>query len=319
VALYVAAGALINLCFSVINYYFPDALAGHFYGNAVAWPISMLIVLVPILYLLEWLINRDVSRMPEKADLWVRKWRIYLTIFLAVILFGGDLITLINTYLNGEITARLICKVLVVLLVAGSVGKYYSFSLYTSHRWSKMIRRTNAWFGIIFVIVAIVLGFIAVGSPAKQRALRFDQQRVNDLQNIQWQIINYWQQKEKLPAQLNELNDTLSGYIVPTDPEMEISYQYSIKATSATSTIPKGLSFELCATFSRASQDLKGRGAFGSRGGIYPAYDMSISYPSPAGGIEDVWNHEEGRSCFVRTIDPDKYPVNKTIPADYKE
>jgi hypothetical protein len=309
VALYVAAGALINLWFSVINYFYPDALAGYFYGNSVAWPISMLIVLIPILYVLEWLINRDIKKMAEKADIWVRRWRIYLTLFLAVVLMGGDLITLINTYLNGEITARLVYKVIVILLVAGAIGKYYFFSLYPNFKWAKVARRTNAWFGIIFALAAIVVGFIAVGSPATQRALRFDQQRVNDLQNIQWQIISHWQQKEKLPATLTELNDTLSGYIIPTDPETEAAYEYSVKATSATSSIPRGLSFELCATFGRASQDLKGRGATSGRGGVYPMYDTSIAYPSPAGGIEDVWDHQKGRSCFVRTIDPDKYPI----------
>jgi uncharacterized membrane protein len=98
VALYVAVGALINLWFTVINYYFPDALAGYFYGNAVAWPISMLIVLVPIFYVLEWLIARDAAKTPEKNDLWIRRWRMYLTLFLVVILIGGDLITLINTF-----------------------------------------------------------------------------------------------------------------------------------------------------------------------------------------------------------------------------
>lgn len=316
VALYTAVGALINLSFSVINYYFPDALAGYFYGNMVAWPISMLIVLIPILYLLEWLINRDISKMPEKAELWIRKWRIYLTIFLAVVLFGGDLIALINTYLNGEITARLIYKVLLILLVAGSVGKYYSFSLYTSHRWSKMIRRTNAWFGIILVIVAIVLGFIAVGSPAKQRALRFDGQRTSDLQSIQGQVVNYWQQKGKLPVSLTDLNDALSWFIVPTDPETKAAYEYSLKTLPATTTIPNGVSFELCATFGESSQDLKGRGAYGRNGVSYPtiAYDMAMPYP---GGIEDVWNHEKGRACFVRTIDPDKYKPNVPVPVKY--
>ena len=77
-ALYAAATALINLSFSVINYYFPDALAGSFYGNSVAWPISVLVVLVPILYVLEWLIARDITKMPEKAGLWVRTWKIYI-------------------------------------------------------------------------------------------------------------------------------------------------------------------------------------------------------------------------------------------------
>ncbi len=315
VALYIAAGALINLAFSIINYYFPDALAGYFYGNAVAWPISMLIVLVPILYVIEWYINRDISRMPEKADLWIRRWRIYLTLFLTVVLMGGDLITLINTYLNGEITMRLVYKVIVIILIAGSIGKYYFFNLNSTHRFAKMSRRFNAWFGIIIVLAAIITGFIAVGSPAKQRALRFDSQRINDLSNIQWQVISHWQQKEKLPISLTELNDKLSGYIVPSDPETKAAYEYSVKAVSGTNTVPGGLSFELCATFGETSQDNKGRGDYYGGRGVYPSV-MNMSYPSYPipGGVEDVWDHDKGRTCFDRTIDPEKYPVNRPEP-----
>lgn len=303
VALYVVVGALINLVFSVINYYLPDVLAGYFYANSVAWPISMLVVLVPILYVLEWFINRDITRMPEKADLWIRKWRIYLTLFLAVILFGGDLIVLINTYLNGEITARLVYKVIFILFVAGSVGKYYFFSIYTSHRWSKFARRSNAWFGIVLAVAAIVMGFVAVGSPAKQRALRFDSQRVSDLSNIQGQVITYWTQKQKLPLALTDLNDTLSGFIVPTDPETKAAYEYSIKAVSGK------LSFELCSTFGEVAQDNAGKGAYYG-GGMYTTYPQ---YPSPVGGVSEVWSHDKGRVCFDRTIDPDKYPPIKSV------
>jgi hypothetical protein len=316
VALYVAVGALINLWFTVINYYFPDALAGYFYGNAVAWPISMLIVLVPIFYVLEWLIARDAAKTPEKNDLWIRRWRMYLTLFLVVILIGGDLITLINTYLNGEITARLVWKVVAILLIAGCVGKYYLFSIYSSHRFAKMARRFNAWAGIVLVLAAIVIGFIAVGSPAKQRALRFDSQRVNDLQSIQWQIINYWQQKGKLPAQLSDMKDDISGFIVPLDPETNEPYQYN-RAVSGTkdSTSTGDLSFQLCATFSRESLDTKGRGNYYGSGGYY-ATDIAMPVAYPGVRTNDVWGHESGLVCFDRTIDPDKYPVNPKLLRD---
>ncbi|MES2314784.1 MAG: DUF5671 domain-containing protein [Patescibacteria group bacterium] len=311
VALYIATGALINLSFSVINYYFPDALAGYFYGNAVAWPISILVVLVPILYVLEWLINGDIKKMPEKADLMIRKWRIYLTLFLTIVLMGGDLIALINTYLNGEITSRLVLKVILVLLVAGSVGKYYYFSLNTTHRWSKLARQVNAWFGLALVIIAIVVGFIAVGSPAKQRALRFDAQRINDLSTVQWKVVGYWQQKGKLPTALTDLNDTIGGFTMPTDPETKAVYEYSIRPATSTKSLP---TFALCATFGEKSQDLAGRGAYGGGNVGYPiAYDVSVSYPGPGGGISDVWSHEKGRTCFDRTIDPDVYQVIKPV------
>jgi len=308
VALYAAAVALINLSFSVINYFNPDALAGYYYTNSIAWPISMLVILVPVLYLLEWLINRDIVKMSEKKDIWIRRWRIYLTLFLAAVLIIGDLIALINVYLNGEITARFIYKIIVILLVGGAVGKYYFFNIADTHKWAKMARRTITWFGLIMVLAAIVMGFVAVGSPQKQRDLRFDNQRVNDLTNIQWQVISRWQQTGKLPNNLTELSDAISGFYPPQDPETEAVYEYSSKWTPVMSSYP---SFELCATFSRESQDVKGRGASytsGMGGDAY--YGKDISYPYP-GGMNDSWAHKEGRTCFERTIDPTRYPVNQ--------
>lgn len=307
IALYVAAGALINLAFSIINYEFPDALAGYFYPNSVAWPISILIILVPILYVLEWLINRDIVQMPEKKDIWIRRWRIYLTIFLTIALIGGDLIALINTYLNGEITARFAWKVIAVLLVAGAIGKYYFFSMYENWKHAGLFRKGNAWFGIILVVAAIIGGFLIVGSPATQRALRFDQQRTSDLQNIQWQIVNYWQQKGTLPPNLGAIADPISGFSIPADPETGAAYEYGIIGT----TTPKGpggvnISFQLCATFDRASRDLKGKGTSNVGSGVtYPTMDV---YMYPDSGS---WDHTAGHDCFNRAIDPSRYPVNQ--------
>jgi uncharacterized membrane protein YjfL (UPF0719 family) len=313
VVLYVAVGAFIDLTFSVINYAFPDQLAGYFTATSMVWPMSLLIVLIPILYVLEWFINRDVTRTPEKKTLWIRSWRMYVTIFLGGTLIIGALISLLSTYLSGEISARFVWKVLAVLLVAGAGAKYYFFSLYEGFKWSKLIRRGNAGFGIILVIAAIVTGFIIVGSPTKQRAMRFDSQRISDLTNIQWQIVGYWQQKGKLPATLADVNDSISGQIVPSDPSTKAAYGYNIvKATST-----KNAVFEICATFALASQDTKGRGAYGTGGGLggvyYETTDVASSYPYP--GIDGgTWEHPAGETCFARTIDPDRY-----APAPAKE
>lgn len=289
VALYVVAGSLINLMFSIINRAFPDALNNYFTVSSVAWPISVLIVLVPIFYVLEWFINRDTKDHPEKADLPIRKWRIYLTLFLAIAFIGGDLIALINTYLNGEMTARFIWKIVAILLVAGTIGKYYFFSIYQSFKWAGTIRKIHAWFGIILVIASVVGGFVIVGSPAKQRALRFDEQRVGDLNNIQWQIINYWQNTGRLVNTLADLNDSISGFIVPTDPVSKVSYEYLV-TTNQTYSI-KGPSFKLCANFDLPSTQ-----------------DKSYRYIS---SDNDSWKHEAGKVCFDRVIDKERYPVNK--------
>lgn len=299
IVLYAAAIALLNLSFGVINYFFPDQLAGYFYANSIAWPISMLIVLVPLLYVLEWVIGRDLAGMPEKRDLWIRRWRIYLTLFLTGATIIGDLIALINTYLSGEITERFVYKVLAVLVVSAVIFVYYILERSIETR--KTAKTAVAWIGIIIVLLGVVGGFAAVGSPGKQRNLRFDSQRVSDLSNIQWRVISYWQQKEKLPATLAELYDPISSFDIPTDPADQSDYAYSVKGN---------LSFELCADFALPTQDLRGRGDYSGRSAISPAYDLS--YPIGPDG-NNSWLHEVGRVCFERTIDPERYPPNRPL------
>jgi len=292
IVLYSSAIALVNLVFSIINYKFPDALAGYYYVGTVAWPISMLIVLVPVLYLLEWFIKKDLAKFPEKDGLWIRRWRVYLTLFLAGATIIGDLITLINTYLNGEISERFVYKFLSVLIIFAVIFTYFILEKVNRTQKAKTTQTVLAWVGIVIVLASIIGGFLIVGSPTKQRAIRFDNQRVSDLSNIQWQVVSFYQKKGKLPATLSELNDPISGFNIPDDPENKSQYEY----------MPKGpLNFEICANFAEKIQDAKGRGG----------YDTSIPYP--AGGIDNNWNHDKGRTCFERTIDPQRYPYVKTI------
>jgi hypothetical protein len=298
VVLYASVIALVNLAMSIINYAFPDALAGYYFANSIAWPISMLIILVPVTYVVEWFIKKDIVRMPEKDMLWIRRWRIYLTLFLAGATIIGDLIALINTYINGEISVRFVYKFLAVLVIFGVIFTYYILEKATATSRVKLTQRILAIVGIILVLAGIVGGFLIVGSPVKQRNLRLDTQRVNDLSTIQWQVVSYWQRKTALPKTLEELKDPISGMIIPTDPETKTPYVYNVKGNNT---------FELCATFGEKTLDNKGRGPSYGRGGYY---DMATSYPMP-GGIEDNWAHEAGQVCFDRTIDPERYPPLK--------
>ena len=138
---------------------------------------------------------------------------------------------------------------------------------------------------IVIVAAAIITGFFIVGSPTTERLFRFDEQRIQDLQSIQWQITDYWQNKQKLPAELADLNDDLRGIKVPTDPESGANYEYYIDST---------YTFRLCATFNKPS-----RSGPGETYVEYPKpYDTSLSGA-------DNWQHEAGTACFKRTIDPD--------------
>jgi hypothetical protein len=302
-ALYVSAISIINLLFQTVDYAFPDKLAyyGDPYGTGIRWAIASLIIIFPLFLLLSWLGGKDFRVNPEKRELPIRKWLIYLTLFVAGIAVVVDLIALVNIFLSGEITTRFILKVLTVLVIAGGVFGYFIYDLKQKDSPSRK-DKTFAWIAAIIMLASIVGGFAIMGSPATAREQRFDGERVVNLQNIQWQIVNYWQQKEKFPKSLSDLEDPISGFRLPKDPDSDASYEYISG---------EGMSFKLCGTFSRSnigeSEKLKGRGGYG---GSYPAAPMSV-YEGVSGGAVDNWEHSAGRYCFDRTLDPDKYPPLK--------
>ncbi|MDP3875196.1 MAG: DUF5671 domain-containing protein [bacterium] len=288
--LYTGTVALLNILFSVINVAFPQITQYGYYGlSSISLPVATLIVAFPLFLFLVNLLRKGYVADPSRKDYPMRKWLIYITLFIAGGVLAGDLVTLIYYFLDGqEMTTAFLLKILSVLVVTGCIFGYYMDDLKDKLTGT----RRNIWrvVGIILVIGSIVAGFNVLGTPQSQRMYRYDSQKVSDLQNIQWQIVNYWQQKGTLPTALTELQDSISGFISPIDPQTKGSYEYKKTGT---------LVFDLCAEFNKPTQTVNNSMA-------------QIAYPEPMGkpgGTVDSWQHEAGRKCFQRTIDPELYPV----------
>lgn len=130
VALYTSAISFLVLVFQFINVQFPDVLAGDYYGmqgaySAMRFAIASLFVVFPVYLLTTRFLNKSYEANPTKRDLRIRKWLIYFTLFVAALVVIGDLVTLINNFLSGEITLRFSLKTLAVFFVAGSIFFYY--------------------------------------------------------------------------------------------------------------------------------------------------------------------------------------------------
>lgn len=279
--LYISVASIIALWFRIIDSWFADPLKYiDPYSTGISLAIAALIVIFPVFIGISWMIHKDEKKNEEKKEIGVRKWLIFLTLFIAGLTILIDLIVLLNTFLSGEeITGSFLAKVFVILVVIGGVFAYYFYKLRTDI--SDKLAKYLTWGTIILVIGSIVLGFIVMGSPQSQRMKRLDADRVADLQNIQWQIVNYWQQKEALPDTLSDLEDPLSGFRVPTDPETGEAYTYTKTAR---------LSFELCATFKTVLEE--------SKASSVELYGFDNSN----------WAHPIGEHCFDRTVDPELYP-----------
>lgn len=231
VALYGSITAFLSLIFQYVDYTFPDPLAysGDPYGSGVQVAMATLIVLVPITLTLLRIIRGSIVKESGKAQVWVRRWALVLTLFVAGAAVAIDLITALTTFLGGEISERFLIKVAVVLLVA--LGVFLHFLADLKGYWVAHPKKGNlVGVGVaVLVLATIISGFFIIGTPSELRALRYDAQKVSDLQNIQYQIIYYWQTKQELPKTLSEVADPLSGSIIPVDPKTGEQYAYRVK------------------------------------------------------------------------------------------
>ena len=291
-ALYTSVFAFIALLFSYLNYAFPDPLAYYSsdpYSGGISYQMASLIVLYPIFLLLIRLIRRSIETDPTRAHIWIRRWALYLTLFIAGVTVVGDLITLIMYFFNGDVTIRFALKVLVIFVVVGATFLHFLADLRGYWERNSGKARTIGFAVGALILVSIVAGFFIVGTPWQARLYRYDEQKVSDLQNIQYQVVYYWQAKQELPSSPDDLADSIAGYTAPSDPQTGEPYEYVVTGIRA---------FELCATFNAESQ----------RDSVSFRTEAIAPSAYPAKGETDNWQHGEGRICFARTIDPERYP-----------
>lgn len=295
--LYVAVISFTALCFQYINVRFPDPLNLYYTGalEIIRQAMAGLMVVWPVFILMSWMIGRDIKADPSKHNLGIRKWLLYLTLFITSITIIVDLVTLINFFLNGEITTRFILKVLIVLATAATVFWFYLWDLRYEASHKSSLPKTTAIVTSIIMAATILLGFVFVGSPAKQRQVRFDNQRISDLSSLQSQVVDYYSRKQVLPAGMAELDNPLNYFSVPVDPATQTAYEYNVKSKYV---------FELCATFAAPTVAADGSTPVPAATKPYGAYDP----------YTQDWLHDVGRTCFERTIDPALYPpINQPL------
>ena len=124
------------------------------------------------------------------------------------------------------------------------------------------IHRIAAFASTFVVVVAVIAGLVITGSPAEQRLIRFDGERVSDLREIARLTRRYWDKRQSLPADPVDLVDGVALRRLPLDPGSGLPYEYTADPAAST--------FELCAVFARPSADTP----------------------------QDFWYHPAGRHCF---------------------
>lgn len=285
VTLYFSAASFLTLLFQYVNVWFPDPLfSGGYtlqYQGPLRFAISSLIIVFPGFMVTSWLLTKEYRKDINARNMRLRKWLIFFTLFLATIIIGGDLVSIVYNFLDGELTMRFFLKALSVLLVAGTIFGYYLWDVHQEKPARDL--RMIAWPVIAVVFAAVIGGFFIAGSPQQQRLYRLDEKRVNDLSSLESAVYGYWSEKKTLPETLANTTPYIYTSTLPTDPTTGGAYEYHVTGTQT---------FELCAQFSKSSDDAS----------------SSMSSYIYSKGVNS-WNHPAGRYCFSREISNDTYPT----------
>lgn len=141
-----------------------------------------------------------------------------------------------------------------------------------------------AWGATIAAIAGVILGFVQTGSPAAERARRFDQQRINDLQMITNAVDSFYNSQKRLPASIEEMKNRPDSYLQSQfDPTTGEPYEYRVVDEKR---------YDVCATFETdASTSEAGK-----------ASTMPV-------GVPNFWSHPQGQKCYTVKVNEWNSPV----------
>ncbi len=324
ISLVVSITNLLQILFAAIDRKFVDILSATQYVDTtyadVRFAIASLVVMFPIYLGLSWYTSRDIKKFLYKQDIPVRKIMVYCTLFVSVLTLTGTLVSLIYTYLGGELSVRFGLKAGSIFVVALALFSYYYYSLRRDYSKPTIVPLAITLLASALVIASIVWSVSIIGSPSVMRAKKIDSTRLSDISRIQQEVFNRVQMTDKLPLTLAELNDAFQGYQVPVDPVTKESYVYKVvqqpvikmNYTTNRKELTSSAIFELCATFDTERMiDARGQVVVavpiekGVGGGIDSFYAATNYYYE--GDQSAFWNHGTGVTCFKRVISPSMY------------
>lgn len=283
-SLYVSLSFLLVLLFGVINLVFPDATDTYWNVNSdvtsVRLGIAITLVFFPTYLILTRVVNQARRQDPDGTYLGLTKWLIYLSLLVGGAVLLVDLVIVIMTFLEGEITQRFILKALAVLVVVGTAFFYYlrdAKGYWLTHE----SQSKTVGIGVAIVVIAVLInGFMFIETPQEARERELDEQQITDLREIQWQVQNYLAINEELPEHKGELPTNSRTFDAPED---RADYEYR----------KTGNGFELCADFAYASREDE----YPAARPVMPTDADSLTIVNP----ED-WEHEAGWVCFERVV-----------------
>ncbi|MDP2737440.1 MAG: DUF5671 domain-containing protein [Pseudorhodobacter sp.] len=93
--------------------------------DSIRWSIATLAVATPVLVWMTRFTRRQIFEDAGRRRSPVRKWLTYVALFVTALVFFGDAVFVIYSFLNGEATLRFLLKALTVACVSAAIFAFY--------------------------------------------------------------------------------------------------------------------------------------------------------------------------------------------------
>lgn len=270
------------IAYGIINELVADTLmSGAYYisfNSRFKFAISAIIISAPLFYLSTSLIRKGIAKGEIEGDSPIRRWLTYFILFISSLVILGSLISIINSFLGGELTQRFILKTITVFVISGLTFAYYFYDIKT-----EVVKPGDKWVRIFFfsslalVLAAFISVWFYIESPQVAREKRLDLGTVNKLSMLESDVNHYYTKNNELPK---SISDFVKEAQLVSFYENNIEYRKTGEE-----------SFELCATFHR------------------PSDDMVNNYNHMRSGYH---SHEAGHNCFPGEL----WQLKETMDAD---
>jgi hypothetical protein len=273
------------IAFGIINQTIADTLALNSYGDyngQFRFAISALLIATPIFFIINGFISRGLQNKELDQESGIRRWLTYFILLVSSVTVLGIFISVINNFLNGELTLSFILKDLAMLIISGSVFSFYLYDIRRADATKKdKIVKIFFFVSLVLIVAAFVAAWFFMESPKEARNRRLDQIVINRIYNLESATNTYYDTKHVLPNTLAEITSSPGYYnsmeqviIDPTTSKEKVIDYKKIDATN----------FEFCATFLATS---------------YPSNTATRPTINYGAGSKD---HEAGYQCFKSTV-----------------
>lgn len=280
---------LSSLVFALIDRAIADALdtsTQYSRSMQVRSALSALAVATPLLAGFGWYIAKARRADPAMQQSRVRKWLTYVTLIVAALIFVGDLIALVYNFLSGDLSQRLLLKMVVVALISGGIFIFFVRDVETERARGKFgLAPVMAALGAAFVAVAFAGGLLSIENPIAAREYRLDGARVAAVRRVAGAAQCAYSFTNRIPRSYNEIRADFAERSVPVygncntvlftaDDERVIAYQ-----------MEDASHIRLCTDFFRPSR---------------AATDdpVELRYPVPDVPVFDERRPAAGRHCY---------------------